>query len=73
MKTFSTKQAAQIASLHPVTLRKWLAARKVRPSIAFPSEGRTLWRWTASDISKLKKYRAAHYGKGKGPRRQDQK
>ncbi|MHB8654999.1 MAG: hypothetical protein ACYDA9_14105 [Terriglobia bacterium] len=67
MKTFSTKQAAQMARIHGVTLRRWLAAKKVRPSIAFPVNGRTLWRWTANDVSKLKKYREKHYGKGKGP------
>src|SRR4051812_39831884 len=45
-RTFSTDQAASKAGIHPVTLRRWLSQKKVRPSIAVPYDGRTLWRWT---------------------------
>jgi hypothetical protein len=29
-------------------------------------KGRTLWRWTRSDIKKVRQYKAAHYRKGRG-------
>jgi len=65
-RTYSTKQAAKEAKIHPVTLLRWLAAKKVRPSLAVPYDGRTLWRWTDADVEILCKYKAAHYRKGRG-------
>lgn len=66
MKTYSTQQAAKRAGIHWVTLHRWLAGKKVRPSIAVLLDGRTLWRWTAQDIKKLIAYKAEHYRKGRG-------
>ena len=68
-KTYSTKQAAAKVGLHWVTLRRWLSAGTVRPSQAVPYDGRTLWRWTDADVEKLRKYKDAHYRKGRGRRR----
>jgi hypothetical protein len=65
-RTYSTEQAANKAEIHPVTLRRWLAAKKVRPSLAVPYDGRTLWRWTDADVEELRKYKDAHYRKGRG-------
>jgi len=69
MKNYSTKQAAKMAGVHHVTLLRWVGAKKVRPSIGVPMDGKTLWRWTDSDVQRLRGYKAAHYGKGKGPRK----
>lgn len=66
MKTYSTQRAAKMAGIHWVTLHRWLADGKVRPSIAIPLDGRTLWRWSQRDIEKLIRYKAAHYRKGRG-------
>jgi predicted site-specific integrase-resolvase len=66
MRTHSTKQAARLAGISWVTLRRWLAARKIRPSQAVPFGGRTLWRFTDADVEELRKYKADHYGKGRG-------
>jgi hypothetical protein len=66
MRTYSTKQAANKVDLHPVTLRRWLAAKKVRPSLGVPYDGRTLWRWTDAEVEELRKYKDAHYRKGRG-------
>jgi hypothetical protein len=65
-QTYSTERAARKAGIHPVTLHRWLGARKVRPSLAVPYDGRTLWRWTDADVERVRKYKAAHYRKGRG-------
>lgn len=65
-RTYSTKQVAERAKIHAVTLRRWLSAGKIRPSVAVPYDGRTLWRWTDADMEKLREYKAAHYRKGRG-------
>ena len=65
--TYSTQQAAKKVGIHSVTLHRWLAAKKVRPTIAVPMDGgRTLWRWTEKDIAKLEKLKKATYRKGRG-------
>jgi hypothetical protein len=70
MRTYSTREAAKLIGIHWVTLHHWLGAKKVRPSIAVPiGGGRTLWRWTPSDVSQVRKYKAANYGKGRGPKK----
>lgn len=58
-KTFSTAGAARKIGIGFRTLNRWLAQRRVRPSIAIPIEGgRTLWRWTEADIAKGRKVKA---------------
>jgi predicted site-specific integrase-resolvase len=64
--TYSTKQAADKAGIHWVTLRRWLASGKVRPSLAVPYDGRTLYRWNDADVERLRKYKETHYRKGRG-------
>jgi hypothetical protein len=34
--------------------------------MAVPYDGRTLWRWTDSDVEELRRYKDAHYRKGRG-------
>jgi hypothetical protein len=67
VRTYSTQQAAKRVGIHWVTLHRWLAAKKVRPTIAVPmGGGRTLWRWTEKDLAKLEKLKKATYRKGRG-------
>jgi hypothetical protein len=66
MRTYSTGQVAAMIGVHWVTLRRWLAAKKVRPSIAIPLEGRTLWRWTDDDLEAVRQYKTQFYRKGRG-------
>ena len=65
-RTYSTERAAELAGIHWTTLHRWLRAGAVKPSIALPLEGRTLWRWTNADVERVRKYKAAHYRKGRG-------
>jgi hypothetical protein len=67
VRTYSTQQAAEKIGIHWVTLHRWLAAKKIRPTIAVPMDGgRTLWRWTEKDIAKLEKVKKTTYRKGRG-------
>ena len=58
MKNYSTRQAAKLIGVHVVTLKRWLAAGKIRPSIAVPFDGRTLWRFSLADVRRFKKFGA---------------
>jgi hypothetical protein len=60
-KTYSTKRAAAKMGVSFRTLNRWLALELIRPAMAIPIEGgRTLWRWTDSDIARGRKVKAAH-------------
>jgi transposase-like protein len=61
-KTYSTNQVAKLAGIHRATLYRWLETSSVRASIETPIEGdRTVRRWTAADLEKLKRYVAENY------------
>ena len=66
MKTYSTKQAAQLVGIHWVTLHRWLAGGKVKASEIIRMNGATFWRWTESDVLKVRKYKQENYRKGRG-------
>ena len=58
MRTYSTREAAQLIGIHFITLHHWLGAKKIRPTIAVPiGGGRTLWRWTDSDVRRARKFK----------------
>jgi len=66
MKTYSTKEAAERADIHFITLQRWVSDDKVRPSQRIKQNGFTLWRWTDSDVEKVRKYKQENYRKGRG-------
>lgn len=48
-----------MAGISYVTLRRWLAAGLIKPSVAVRMNGgRTLWRWTAADVEEARKVKA---------------
>jgi transposase-like protein len=65
-RTYSTEQVARKVGIHWTTLHRWLRLRRIRPSITFPLDGRTLWRWTDRDVEKVRSYKLRHYRKGRG-------
>lgn len=65
-KTYSTKEVARKVGVHWVTLHKWIAAGKVRPSQQIGMNGGKHWRWTVSDITRVLKYKTENYRKGRG-------
>jgi predicted site-specific integrase-resolvase len=66
MKTYSTKEAAARAAIHYITLHRWVASGKVGPSQSIRMNGHKIWRWTDSDVEKVRKYKQGHYRKGRG-------
>jgi hypothetical protein len=46
-----------LIGVHLVTLKRWLAGGKIRPSIGTPMDGRTLWRFTDADIGKFRRFK----------------
>jgi hypothetical protein len=66
LRTYSTKQVATLVGVHWVTLHRWVAAGKVRPSQRIPLNGAVLSRWTDADVKRVQKYKIANYCKGRG-------
>lgn len=54
MRIYSTEKAAELIGIHLITLRRWLGKAFIRPSIAIPMRGKTLWRWTDADVKRAK-------------------
>jgi excisionase family DNA binding protein len=69
IKTMSTKQVAKLVGVHWMTLYRWLSEKKVRPSVMVRLNGRVIHRWTAEDVSRVRKYKLANYRKGRGRKR----
>jgi len=67
-RTYSTKEAAGKVGVHWMTLHKWLAAGKIRPSSQLDMNGGKHWRWTSKDIAKIKRYKKEHFREGQGRR-----
>lgn len=65
-KTYSTKEVARKIGIHWVTLHKWIAAGKVRPSQQIGMNGGKHWRWTEVDVARVRKYKSENYRKGRG-------
>jgi len=55
-----------MVGVHWTTVHRWLRAGRIQASVLVPMEGRTLYRWTGSDVEKVRKYKATHYRKGRG-------
>jgi predicted site-specific integrase-resolvase len=70
-KTFSTQQAAKKMGVSFRTLNRWLFRGLIRPSLEFAiGGGRTLWRWTETDIARGRTVRAEQKpGPKSGPRK----
>jgi hypothetical protein len=55
-KTYSTQQAARKMGVGFRTLNRWLELGKIQPSTAIKMpNGRTLWLWTDTDITRGRK------------------
>jgi predicted site-specific integrase-resolvase len=60
-RTYSTKEVAREVGIHWVTLLRWISDGKVRPSLGMPMNGQTLWRWTDSDVERVRKFKTRFY------------
>ena len=68
-KTHSTKEVADLAEIHEITLLRWTAAVRVRPSQVIQIGERELWRWTDADVRRVLLFKEKHYREGQGRRK----
>ena len=66
MQTYSTKQVAQMVGINRVTLQRWLLSGKLREPRRIRNGGIDARIWTDRDVERVRKWKAAHYRKGRG-------
>ncbi len=66
MRTYSTKQVAQMVGIGRSTLVAWLRSGKVKEPRRIRGGGIDARIWTARDVERIRKWKAAHYRKGRG-------
>jgi excisionase family DNA binding protein len=66
MRTYSTAQAAQLIGVHKTTLKRWLISGKVSEPRRIGNGGISARVWTGRDIERVRKFKTAHYCKGRG-------
>ena len=66
MKTYSTKQVAEIVGVHRVTLQGWLLDKKIKEPRRLTEGGIDVRVWTERDIERVHKYKEQFYRKGRG-------
>ncbi len=59
MRTYSTKEAASIAKVHYMTLYRWVSSGKIRASQSIRMKSHVMWRWTDSDVAKVRKLKGS--------------
>jgi hypothetical protein len=62
----TTRKAARAAGISLATLQRWIAARKVSAPHLHIRYGRAVRLWAERDVEQLRRYKAAHYCKGRG-------
>jgi predicted site-specific integrase-resolvase len=73
MRTLSTVQVARAVGVHKVTLQRWLLDGKLREPRRVKQGGVDLRVWTDQDVDRVRKYKAAHYRKGRGRKKAQKK
>ena len=66
MKTYSTKQVAQMVGVHRVTLQGWLLDNKFKEPRRLREGGIDVRIWTDRDVERVRKYKEKFYRKGRG-------
>ncbi len=55
-----------MVGIHKVTLQRWLLSGKVPEPRKLRNNGVEVRIWTDRDVERIRKYKAAHYCKGRG-------
>ncbi len=66
MATYSTRQVARMVGINRSTLVAWLLSGKIREPRRIRNGGIDARIWTARDVERVRKWKAAHYRKGRG-------
>jgi excisionase family DNA binding protein len=65
----STSQVAKKLKIGRQTLLRWIREGKVSAPARTKIGGITVRIWQKQNVDEVRKYKTAHYGEGKGPRR----
>ncbi len=66
MKGYSTVEVARVVGVHKATLRRWLQSGAIPEPKHNRVAGVGYRIWTARDVERVRKWKAAHYRKGRG-------
>jgi DNA-binding transcriptional MerR regulator len=66
METYSTRQVARMVGINRSTLVAWLLSGKIKEPRRIRNGGIDARVWTARDVERVRKWKAAHYRKGRG-------
>jgi len=66
MRTRSTAEVARLVGISKLTLIRWLLAGNLKEPRRVKQGGVELRLWTDADVERARKYKAAHYRKGRG-------
>ncbi len=66
MGTYSTTEAAKRCGLHPITLQRWVSQGKIVAPRKRRIGGVVVRIWTERDMERVRRFKAAHYRKGRG-------
>ncbi len=72
-RKLTTAETAKNVGIHLATLQSWIATKKVIPPKP-TFRGLVGYRfWSATDVEKVRKYKAAHYWEGRGAKKKAKK
>jgi excisionase family DNA binding protein len=66
MSPLSTREVAELVSVHLATLEEWLSSEKVKSPKTLQIGGQTYRLWTDRDVERLREYKRKFYRKGRG-------
>ena len=66
MKVYSTAEVVRKVGISRMTLFRWLHSGAIPEPKRGRFAGRDFRIWTPRDVERVKKYKAAHYRKGRG-------
>lgn len=66
MRDYSTAKVAAEVGVSKLTLVRWLVAGKIKEPRRVNQGGQEVRIWTDRDVERVRKYKAAHYRKGRG-------
>ncbi len=66
VKAVPTAMAARKAGISPITLQRWIAARRVKAPALRIRHGRAVRLWTVQDLERLRQVKQATYCRGRG-------
>jgi DNA-binding transcriptional MerR regulator len=73
MRQYSTSEAAKELGIHPITLHRWVLQGRINAPKKQRIGGVVIRLWTDRDVEQVRKYKAAHYRKGRGRKKAQKK